>query len=336
MRIESSVTSLSWIPSEAIKGMTKMPFEMGLFHYDDTPPDTIEDLDELHRRDAFREANELRAWIEVEDGKIVNHRQEGRGLLGVTRLKVGPKVVAFPATPMPMLEGDRVVTDDAVTFRQTVGGRMSLPAPRHVNRPPFFQVASSVAWTTLELTIHADGQSEHRLVGASPFPRHWIYDREGKLAHKSGSIDFDAWYRGAFGKNTPWGDTDSPAVVTEVETALERELSEVLMHGTPTKPRMRTLKPGQTLVEQGEEGDEVFLLLDGVLTVEVNGEVLTEIGPGAILGERARLEGGRRAATLRAVTPCRVAGVPSDTLPRSDLEIVATGHRREVNSQGTG
>ena len=35
MRIESSITSVSWIPSEAIKGMTKMPFEVGgVAHYD--------------------------------------------------------------------------------------------------------------------------------------------------------------------------------------------------------------------------------------------------------------------------------------------------------------
>lgn len=35
MRIEGSVTSISWIPSEAIKGVTKLPFSMGVAHYDD-------------------------------------------------------------------------------------------------------------------------------------------------------------------------------------------------------------------------------------------------------------------------------------------------------------
>ena len=47
MRIESSVTSISWIPSEAVKGVTKVPFEMGLAHYDDPPPDHIHSLTEL-------------------------------------------------------------------------------------------------------------------------------------------------------------------------------------------------------------------------------------------------------------------------------------------------
>ncbi len=53
-RIESSVTAISWIPSEAIAGLSKVPFEMGVTHYDDPPPDQLEDLEELRRTDRFR------------------------------------------------------------------------------------------------------------------------------------------------------------------------------------------------------------------------------------------------------------------------------------------
>jgi len=65
MRVESSVTSISWIPSEAIAGMTKMPFEIGMAHYDPPPPDVIEDLEALRLADRFRFANRLSAWIEA-------------------------------------------------------------------------------------------------------------------------------------------------------------------------------------------------------------------------------------------------------------------------------
>ena len=44
MRIESSVTSLSWIPSEAVTGANKPMFEFGIAHYDNPPPDVIVDL----------------------------------------------------------------------------------------------------------------------------------------------------------------------------------------------------------------------------------------------------------------------------------------------------
>ena len=80
-----------------------------------------------------------------------------------------------------------------------------------------------MAWPTLEVTLHADGRAESRLAGASPFPRHWLYDADGALIAKSGITDWKEWTVSAFGKGTPWGDEDSPAFVTEVETALERE-----------------------------------------------------------------------------------------------------------------
>ena len=85
MRIEKSVTSITWIPSEAISGMPKMPFEMGVAHYDAPPPDKLEDLEALRQADAFREANELRAWAEFEDGEPSGYGYSGGGHLGMTR-----------------------------------------------------------------------------------------------------------------------------------------------------------------------------------------------------------------------------------------------------------
>ena len=73
----------------------------------------------------------------------------------------------------------------------------------------------------------------------------------------------------------------------------------------------------------------MFLVLDGVLVSEVDGQPLAEYGPGAILGERAVLEGGVRTSTLRAVTKCRVAVAHGDQLDRKVLEEISHGHRHE-------
>lgn len=328
MRIESSVTAVSWIPSEAVEGLPKIPFTMGVAHYDDPPPDVIEDLDALREADAFREANELRAYVEVEDGKITGYGHLGRGHLGVTRMKLGPRELSVAAVALPTIQGEPEVGDGWVRFTQTAGGRTGMPAPRRVRGKPFFQINSAIAWTTLALTIKADGSAEHELIGASPFPRHWIYDKEGKLVQKSGMIDFDEWYRESHGGNTPWGDEDSPAFVTEVESALERELSRSIMRdGSVSKPRQ--VKAGDTLTEQGDPGDELYLLLDGVLAVEVDGETVAEVGPGAILGERAVVESGKRTATLRAVTPAKVVTVSAAEVEPSALEELAGARRRE-------
>ena len=58
----------------------------------------------------------------------------------------------------------------------------------------------------------------------------------------------------------------------------------------------------------GDPGDELFLLFGGDLAVEQDGRQVAEVGPGAVLGEMALLEGGRRTATLRAVTRCQGGG----------------------------
>jgi CRP-like cAMP-binding protein len=95
------------------------------------------------------------------------------------------------------------------------------------------------------------------------------------------------------------------------------------------------LQPGQILVEQGAPGEELFLLFDGVLAVERDGESIAEVGPGAILGEMALLEGGRRTATLRTVTACRVAVVPGDRVDRRRLQHLAEGRQQESPGEGT-
>jgi hypothetical protein len=330
MRIESAVKAISWIPSEAIEGMPKIPFELGIGHYDDPPPDQLKegDLERLRDADRFREANDLRAWIEVEDGRVVGHGYEGGGIVGSTVFRVGPKEVIVPGVAFDTLQSVPEVQGQAVRFVQTVGGRAGFPAPRRVRDKPFFRINSATAWTTLALTIRADGSSDHELVGASSFPRHWIYDRDGALAQKAGTVDFKTWYRQAHGKHTPWGDEDSEAFVTEAESALERQLSRELMQ-RGVKPARRKLDAGDTLVEQGEAGDELYLLLDGVLVVDVDGEEIAEIGPGAILGERAVLEGGTRTATMRARTRCRVGVFPAEHLDLAALEQLTAGHRRE-------
>ncbi len=160
------------------------------------------------------------------------------------------------------------------------------------------------------------------------FPRHWIYDDSGRLTAKSGITEFKEWYRTAFGTHSPWGAEDSPAFTTTAETALERQLSATIMRNR-AKPKISKLRQGTVLVEQGDPGQELFLLLDGVLEVVVDASPVAQVGPGAIVGERAILEGGRRTATLRAVTDVGVAVARSDQIDVAALAELAAGHRRE-------
>ena len=209
-----------------------------------------------------------------------------------------------------------------------------MPAPRRVRRRPFVQWQAPLVWTTLSLTIHADGTAEGAMTGHSRFPRHWIYDDDGRLTHKSGLADFKDWYRKSFGRHTPWGDTDSKALVTAVETALERRLSAQIMQGG-AKPAIRRVQAGTALVRQGETGSEVFLLLDGVLRVEEDGRRLAEYGPGRAArgagtpgGRPANLDarggdavqgGGRRGRAARSWSAARAVQGSPPHKPRPEL-----------------
>jgi hypothetical protein len=329
MRHTSSITSLSWIPSEAIEGSMRLAFDAGVTHYDPPPPDVIENIEALRLDDRFRFANVLRAWVEVDDdGNITDCGYDGGGLMGSTTVKLGPLLRTFEAVALPDLCQEPERGDGWVRFVQTAGGRTGLPAPRRVRRRPFVQWQAPLVWTTLTLTLHADGRADATVAGHSRFPRHWIYDDAGKLSHKSGLADFKDWFRKSFGRHTPWGDQDSEAMITVVETALERQLSAQIM-SAGVKPSIRRIKAGDTLVRQGDPGSEVFVLLDGVLLVEKDGERLAEYGPGALLGERAHLELGGRTSSLIAVTRCRVAAVEATAIDRTALHELSQGHRRE-------
>lgn len=331
MRRESTAISVSWIPSESVSGPMRRGFE-GVGHYDAPPPDVI-DVEELHRlmaSDRLRFANLLVAWIDVEDGRIVGTgRAETSGLeMGSTTVRLARLGATFRGFSLPVLASEPEGDAASVTIVQTVGGRTGVPLPRPVPHPPFVQWQAPIVWTTMALTLHANGHTDVAMTGASAFPRHWVYGPDGSLVAKSGLTDQSAWIAHSFGARTPWGEQDSPAVVTAAETALERQMSYEMMRGA-RRPEIRRVPAGTMVTQQGEPGDELFVLLDGVLAVEVNGQRLAEVGPGAVLGERALLEGGLRTSTLRALTPARLAVGSVDTIDFESLRALSELHRRE-------
>jgi hypothetical protein len=337
MRVESNVTSVSWIPSEAVSGPMKVGFSTGLSKYDAPPPGHIsaDELAALRDADAFRFANVLNVWAEFDGERVVAHGRDGGVVMGATTVRVGPLDATFSAVPMPDLTYAPQLGDGFVSYLQTVGGRTALPLPRAINKPPYVRLQAPLVWTTLRLTVYADGRSVHELLGASPFPRHWVYDHAGDLALKAGVADWREWLGQPSWAATPWGAEDSAVVVAQAESALERELSALLMHGAH-KPKVRTFAAGDVLAKQGGPGDSLFLVLDGVLDVQVDGASLGDLGPGAVVGERAILEKSPRTATLAARTAVRVAEAPSAALDPAALAQLAEGHRREVANGRNG
>ena len=130
MRFDACVTSLSWIPSEAVTGLNKAVFGSGFTHYDDPPPDVIEDLEALRAADRFRFANNLVGWIEVDNGVIVDAGYSGGCLMGATTVAVGGKQASFAAVAFDDIQRPVELNATSVRFIQTVGGHTAGPAPR--------------------------------------------------------------------------------------------------------------------------------------------------------------------------------------------------------------
>jgi CRP-like cAMP-binding protein len=72
----------------------------------------------------------------------------------------------------------------------------------------------------------------------------------------------------------------------------------------------------------------VYLVLDGILDAEIGGELVGEVGPGAIVGERGVLE-GKRTATLTARTRAKLVSFDADAVDAGALASIGVERRRE-------
>ena len=136
VRIESSVTAVSWVPLDCVEGGQRLQFHVGAAQYDDPPPDHLDDLPSLLAAGRVRLANRLRGFVEVDGGRIVASGQSGQGHVGAPRVGSGsgrgrrsPPLVGFAAVALPDLRPDPEVGDGWVRFGQTAGGLLSVGMP---------------------------------------------------------------------------------------------------------------------------------------------------------------------------------------------------------------
>jgi len=105
------------------------------------------------------------------------------------------------------------------------------------------------------------------------------------------------------------------------------------------------VKAGTTLVDQGQQGREAFIVVDGSASVKRNGRKITTLGPGAVVGELSLLDRGPRTATVTADTDMTVlvidqrnfAGV-IDQVPALAHKLLATlaGRIRDLDRANYG
>jgi hypothetical protein len=313
MRLTAEATCLSWIPPTALEGVFEVPFGRGIAHYDKPPPDNSPDVDALLDADAIRFANQVRAWIEVQDGRISDHGMTGGGRLGSTTVRLRKRGHTFAGVALPDLVGEPEVFADRVRFRQTCGGHTGAPLPRAIPHPPFVRIAAPLAWSTILLTLFADGNSESEIADASAFPRHYLYDSAGRLTHKTALIRYKDWLRRSEQQRSPWAGVHEPVPTAQVKQHAERSLADTIL--VSARYEQYHLPAGAMLGSHPIREDQVAVLLDGLMVILIDDEPAVEIGPGSIFDPSTRIAESKQHAKIRAQTAARFA-----LLSRADVD----------------
>lgn len=76
----------------------------------------------------------------------------------------------------------------------------------------------------------------------------------------------------------------------------------------------RSYPVGETVVREGEPGDELFVVLEGAARVERGGRAIGHLGEGEIFGELSVVDGRPRGADVVADAPLRCLVVPREAL----------------------
>jgi CRP/FNR family cyclic AMP-dependent transcriptional regulator len=68
---------------------------------------------------------------------------------------------------------------------------------------------------------------------------------------------------------------------------------------------LKVLAAGQTLFNEGETGNLMYVLMSGTAEIRVNSKVVEYAEAGAIVGEMGMIDEGTRSATVMAKSDCK-------------------------------
>jgi CRP/FNR family transcriptional regulator, cyclic AMP receptor protein len=127
---------------------------------------------------------------------------------------------------------------------------------------------------------------------------------------------------------------------------LLRGLEETELLALLAQAEISSFKDGDYVLQEGEPGTHVYVLLGGqaVVTRSSTGirKILKELGPGECIGEMALLESGPRSASVRALGSCKLLRIDGRDLDQMaavsakiyrNLAIMLSRRLREANER---
>jgi CRP-like cAMP-binding protein len=83
--------------------------------------------------------------------------------------------------------------------------------------------------------------------------------------------------------------------------------------------RSVSFEPGQSIVEQGDAGDGMYIIVSGTAEVDVGGR-FHKLTTGNFFGEMALFTTGKRMATVKAAEPVEALKIPAEAFQEFLLE----------------
>jgi CRP-like cAMP-binding protein len=75
----------------------------------------------------------------------------------------------------------------------------------------------------------------------------------------------------------------------------------------------KSFASGEAIFEEGQEGDYMYIIIEGQVQITTNGSILEILSPGNIFGEMAIVDDGPRSASARAYSACKVVSIDQDS-----------------------
>ena len=79
---------------------------------------------------------------------------------------------------------------------------------------------------------------------------------------------------------------------------------------------LESVAEGKTIIREGGYSNDFYIIEDGTVKVEREGEHLADLGPGDVFGEQGLLEKQERSATVIATSPVRLIKIEHWELSR--------------------
>ena len=99
-------------------------------------------------------------------------------------------------------------------------------------------------------------------------------------------------------------------------TPLFAEVPDEALATVATFASLESVAEGQTIIREGGYSNDFYIIEDGTVKVEREGEHLADLGAGDVFGEQGLLEKQERSATVTATSPVRLIKIEHWELAR--------------------